>query len=493
MRRPVSRSSGRRRGWSSAPGWTCRIYHDDSVPRTLLTELAGLGVELVAMPAGSGPAQGLYWRFLASDDPTVDRFLCRDLDSRPTAREKAAVDAWIASGQPFHVMRDHVLHTDLILAGMWGGMAGLLPPMAPAIDSVARSEADRWQDQRFLADWVWPRIQGRVLVHDSAHPEAGLPFPPAPSDPVSSHIGAKVLQLKTFADDCEGLSEHALPHGVVLLPAGPARPALAHPVLAERPRRHGLMRFFLKDAYCGRALALYGEWSEAEHRVAASLLSPGDVVVEAGSNIGTLTVPLARAVGPAGIVHAFEPQRAVHDLLAHNLAVNGLRNVVLHNAAVGDVPGRISVPVPDYGQAGNFGAIRMGGIDGASIPLETVDGLSLDRLALLKADVEGMEVPVLEGAARTIARCRPALYVENDRDDRSPDLIARIQSFGYRLWWHIVPLYDPAHFAGEAVNVFPGTVSINLLALPRERPSPITDLPEVTGPDQSWHEAAWSA
>lgn len=113
------------------PGWTCRFYHDDSVPRTILEELARLGAETVEMPAGSGSSHGLFWRFLAADDPTVARFLCRDCDSRPTAREKAAVDAWIASGLPFHVMRDHVLHTDLILAGMWGGVAGLLPPLAP--------------------------------------------------------------------------------------------------------------------------------------------------------------------------------------------------------------------------------------------------------------------------------------------------------------------------------------------------------------------------
>ncbi len=466
------------------PGWTCRIYHDDSVLQPLRDELAALGAELVAMPAGSGPVQGLFWRFLAADDPTVDRFLCRDVDSRPTAREKAAVDAWIASGLPFHVMRDHVRHTDLVLAGMWGGVAGLLPPVGPAVEAVARGDADRWQDQRFLAEWLWPRIQGRVLVHDSVHPGAGLPFPSAAEGAGEPHVGAKVMQAQIVAENTADRKRILIPAEVVRLPAEPGGP-----VIAERPCRHGLMRFFLLDGYLGTSLGLYGEWSEAEHRVAASVLTPGDVVVEAGSNIGSHTVPLARTVGPAGLVHAFEPQRVVFDLLAHNLRANGLDNVVLHNAAVGDRPGTVGIPVPDYASPGNYGGVSVGGLDGEMVPLETIDGLNLDRLALLKADVEGMEAAALEGAARTIARCRPAIYLENDRADRSPGLIALIQGFGYRLWWHIVPLFDPANAAGSTVDAFPGIVSINMLALPRERPCPFPGLPPVTGPEQSWREA----
>lgn len=176
------------------PGWTCRIYHDGSVPAPALGELAGAGAELVAMEPGSGPVHGLFWRFLASDDPAVSHFLCRDADSRLNSRERAAVDAWLASGLPFHVMRDHIMHTDLMLAGMWGGRAGLLPPMAPLVAAAARADGGRLQDQRFLGRVVWPLIEGRCLVHDSAHAGHGLPFPDVPIDARFrfTHVGACV-------------------------------------------------------------------------------------------------------------------------------------------------------------------------------------------------------------------------------------------------------------------------------------------------------------
>ncbi|WP_052293809.1 tetratricopeptide repeat protein [Azospirillum sp. B510] len=418
------------------PGWRCRFYHDASVPPALIAELARLGAETVAMPAGGGPSHGLYWRFLAADDPTVARFLCRDCDSRPSAREKAAVDEWVASGLPFHVMRDHVLHTDPILAGMWGGTAGLLPPLGPVIDAVANREADRWQDQRFLAEWVWPRIRGGVLVHDGVHPAAGRPFPPAPADPLSPHIGAKVLELRAAGSD-----------------AAPAPPGLTP---AEAVTRHGTMRFLPDGSAAARALALYGEYLEAALRLCAGLLEPGAVVAEVGAGIGAHSVPLARRVGPGGWLHAVEPREEPHGLLLHNLAANGIANAVAHRSA-------------------------SGGLE------------ALERLDLLKADLGGSAIAALREASGAIARHRPALYLENDREEGLDELIALVRGLGYRLWWHIVPLFDPANHAGNGHNDFPGVVALNLLALPPGRPCPPPGLPEVAGPGRSWREVAWGA
>jgi FkbM family methyltransferase len=119
-----------------------------------------------------------------------------------------------------------------------------------------------------------------------------------------------------------------------------------------------------------------------------------------------MTVGMAQKVGPTGAIHAFEPQGAIHEVLCANVAQLG--NVVVHRKAAGAAPGVIHVPPRDYDSAGNFGGVALGGGVGEQVPVVTIDSLKLQRLRLMKIDVEGMELEVLQGAAETIMRCEPA-------------------------------------------------------------------------------------
>jgi hypothetical protein len=159
------------------PGWTVRFAVDATVPPAVVAELRALGCDLVVMDRSRGPQYGKFWRFMVAGDPRVERFACRDADSRLNVREKAAVDEWIASGLPFHVMRDSVFHDRRILGGMWGGVGGMLPDVGARIDGWG--QYDRWGDSdRFLCTVVWPLIADRTLCHDSAnHFGDGRPFP----------------------------------------------------------------------------------------------------------------------------------------------------------------------------------------------------------------------------------------------------------------------------------------------------------------------------
>ncbi len=125
-----------------------------------------------------------------ANDPRVFRFLVRDVDSVLNAREAAAVEAWIDSGQPFHVMRDWWTHTDLILAGMWGGVAGVLPDIARLMKAYRPPNLETPNiDQWFLRDRIWPCLRGRVLVHDRCFAAPGRhPFP-GPQAPEGHHVG----------------------------------------------------------------------------------------------------------------------------------------------------------------------------------------------------------------------------------------------------------------------------------------------------------------
>lgn len=193
------------------PGWTCRVYHDATVPSWLLKELQILDVETVAMPSPGRLWEGLFWRFRVAADPDVERFLVRDADSVVNTRERAAVDAWIASGRQFHVMRDWYTHTDLILAGLWGGMGGVLPGIVEAMgDFLADRIPARTVDQEFLARHVWPAARPSVLIHDSLHPCLGArPFPQTGRLPAGQHVGqnATVTRQARWRAGSRGLAE----------------------------------------------------------------------------------------------------------------------------------------------------------------------------------------------------------------------------------------------------------------------------------------------
>lgn len=251
--------------------------------------------------------------------------------------------------------------------------------------------------------------------------------------------------------------------------------------------RHGLMLFNRHDIYIGRSLDQYGDYSEGESDLFAQVLRPGNVVVDAGANIGVHTLLMSRQVGDRGRVYAFEPQQTIFEILCANLALNGRKNVSCRCAALGDTAGQIVVPPVNYDVESNFGGLGLGSYQsGQTVPVVTIDSLDLPRCDLLKADVEGMELAVLRGAARTIEQFHPILYVENDRIESSPALIEYLLALGYKLYWHLPPLYQPSNFYGNPVNVFGGIVSSNMLGVHSSVQSSITGLTPIERPEDHW-------
>lgn len=265
-------------------------------------------------------------------------------------------------------------------------------------------------------------------------------------------------------------------------PAEPAPPQLPLNYKLKKCR-YGPMLFNSQDVYVGRSFELYGEYCEAEIDLLRRLCKPGDLVLDIGANIGADSIPLARHLGARGRVIAFEPQRLVFQMLCANVALNSLSNVWCHWQALGRGPGHVVVPPINYAASGNFGGISMARDGtGEHVPTVTIDSLALPSCALMKIDVEGMEKEVLMGAADTIAKFRPRLYVENDGSHDSPGLIAHLMEHGYRLFWHLPPLFSPGNFFKNPKNAFPGTVCVNMLCLPREDNLEVRNFRAVTGP-----------
>src|SRR5262252_6457145 len=176
--------------------------------------------------------------------------------------------------------------------------------------------------------------------------------------------------------------------------------------------RDGLMLLNTNDAFVGKSLMEYGEFSQGEVDLLQAVVKPGSTVLDVGANIGALTIPLARMVGPQGTVFAYEPQRMCYYLLCANVALNNLSNVVCLQNAVGKESGRMDIPELDFSQPNNFGGLELrseypDAKGKCSVKLIRLDDTPFARLDFIKIDVEGMEPEVMMGAKEIIKKHRP--------------------------------------------------------------------------------------
>jgi len=151
---------------------------------------------------------------------------------------------------------------------------------------------------------------------------------------------------------------------------------------------------------------------------------PDAVVVDVGAHAGQFSKLFAR-MAPAGHVYAFEPSAYARSIMTPALRLNRIMNVTLTAAGLSDSVGRLTLhtPLKRSGALG-FGVAHLGaaGADSDTIDqtveLTTLDDFAalegLERLDLIKADVEGWEMRALKGGQETLARFRPSLYLEID-------------------------------------------------------------------------------
>jgi FkbM family methyltransferase len=223
------------------------------------------------------------------------------------------------------------------------------------------------------------------------------------------------------------------------------------------------MMYLLKDRFIGRSFNEYGESHEHEIRFLRELLFPGDLFVDVGANIGTLTVPLAQAVGKDGHVIAMEAQRHVYHVLCGNLALNQLHNVTALNRAVAEKSNSVAfLPEVDYDTESNYGGVQVTSeynmIDAErrkmTIPVSTIaiDDLQLKKPRLIKIDVEGMEPYVLAGAIQTIDNDRPMLYIEFMTERER--ILNFLKDHGYMYRLVEAPLFNANNHLNKTYDIF---------------------------------------
>jgi FkbM family methyltransferase len=261
--------------------------------------------------------------------------------------------------------------------------------------------------------------------------------------------------------------------------------------MALKRCRHGWFMYNVNDEFVGRSLDLYGEWCESELVVLTPLLQPGRVVLDVGAFIGTHTVYFADKVGSNGRVYAIEPQRHAFQTLCGNVALNGLTNVLCLPCIAGNESGQRPLQMASATIKQNFGATRaLIAATGEPTQVIRIDDLKLPRCDLIKIDVEGMEADVLAGARATIERFKPVIYCENNKTERSGEVISAFHALGYKAWWHIAGYFNSDNYFGDQENVFARYVpEANMICLHSSSKIVIEDLLPVSGPDDNWRKA----
>lgn len=162
-----------------------------------------------------------------------------------------------------------------------------------------------------------------------------------------------------------------------------------------------------------------GTYEPAVQTVYAALLEPGMTVYDVGANVGFLAILAARLIGPEGQVVCFEPLPANVDAIQHNAALNAFSNISVIREALGRQEG-----TSEFLVSGDVGWGKLAGAGGdpgdltGTIPVSVVQlsrAVTQHRLPLpdlIKVDIEGGEVGMLEGSAELLTRCRPFILIE---------------------------------------------------------------------------------
>jgi FkbM family methyltransferase len=174
-----------------------------------------------------------------------------------------------------------------------------------------------------------------------------------------------------------------------------------------------------------RRIFWMGYYSEDIAHLLNEILQPGMTVLDIGANIGEITLLASKRVGMQGQVFAFEPIENIAQQLEHHVNINQFKKTYIERLALGDVTDNACPIYASCGQItdddnSGLGSLY-GGNDGESpvqyIKMTTLDNWIIDhpsiqRIDLIKIDIEGAELACLHGARDTLLRFKPRLIVE---------------------------------------------------------------------------------
>lgn len=184
-----------------------------------------------------------------------------------------------------------------------------------------------------------------------------------------------------------------------------------------------------------RSNFIFGTYEPAQTKLFCELVQPGAVVYDIGAHYGYYTLLASKLVGDQGKVVAFEPSPANLARLYRHIELNARTNVQVLELAVSDHEGSARFETRTGSGVGHLAA------DGPlEVKLTTLDSLAQLRLPqVMKIDVEGAEVGVLQGAKELFAKAKPVIFLSLHGEELKTSCLGILESYGY-TFRHIEPM-----------------------------------------------------
>ncbi len=240
--------------------------------------------------------------------------------------------------------------------------------------------------------------------------------------------------------------------------------ALVRLVQLRRCRRGVICRLDTGHRFLARpddviqcTICINGEWEGLIYRSVREFVPPGGIVLDVGAHVGYSSIRFADWVGPQGHVHAFEPLPWHRRHIQENLRLNGMEErVEIHDVAVADREGQASFHYSNVFNTG-MGSLFERRRSSRTVNVVTTsldswrDRKKLADVDLVKIDVEGAELAVLEGMEDGLGKCRyRALLIEVHEETlrrlgrSSKDIVGLLERHGYELsTWSSEHRFEP--------------------------------------------------
>ena len=159
-----------------------------------------------------------------------------------------------------------------------------------------------------------------------------------------------------------------------------------------------------------------------------SVLPKAGVFIDVGANIGIYTCIMGKFLEDSGFVHSFEPVRHIRSKALHNIKLNALRNVRMNDFALGASESTMQMwqVNPNQFRGGTSTFVKNENIDilgeeaftKVNVQITTLDNYvltqKLEKVDVIKIDIEGFELQFLTGATKTIQEFNPIILFEHD-------------------------------------------------------------------------------